>query len=318
MTRKVNAREAADDIRRGMADPEMIEKYGLSSAELKGLHKALKVTKLFGRKTKDRGAPEGAQRTCPSCGKLLPFDHLQAGQRERPGTSISALPGRVETWTRKPFVLVTSGAVAGALIIFLMTAVGFPIIKSAPLTSLTTQSQDTNESAQALANIADLKSRIDQKESMIKNLQRKGVDDQKQLTALQRERDHAQEAQRIEKQERVDALREKNQTERQLSAKIEKLEKEKKDLHAKLNAVTLKMRLKNEEDIANKARKPGDLLTLARAGNSVAQYRVGLAYYKGRDGFRNDPSAGEYWFERAAERGHPEAQKWKNQLDNSR
>jgi len=48
MTRKVNAREAAYDLRSGMSPAELMKKYGLSLNQLHSILESLKATRLLG------------------------------------------------------------------------------------------------------------------------------------------------------------------------------------------------------------------------------------------------------------------------------
>ena len=79
MTRKINALEAAADIRSNMADSELMDKYHLSPEELDSLRESLKATKLLVDGDQDiplatDEEPEPETWMCISCGKFQNFD----------------------------------------------------------------------------------------------------------------------------------------------------------------------------------------------------------------------------------------------------
>jgi hypothetical protein len=93
-------------------------------------------------------------------------------------------------------------------------------------------------------------------------------------------------------------------------AKTRELEQQRDKTLVELGAMIEAERLAQETKVADDVNDRPGLLRLAEAGNSVAQYRVGLYHRWGhmRWGFGTDQNVAVKWLQKAARQGHPVAQ----------
>lgn len=348
MTRKVNALDAADDIRRGMTPPEMMKKYGLSSVELRGLYKELKATNFLRGEAKDADAPSGREvgsrpRKCPSCGKGVPLaqdrcpDCGALAPRPRPERQLDVpepkMPyplGLVETWKRKPVVLFTSGVVTGALVMVLVVVAGAMVMNRGLSSGPIPKSQSTQdngraqtkiqilvpEKSEASARNIRLEQELEQRQQEIAQL--KKVEGQ----ARQQKEDLAAEKARVSRQ-----LEEKQKRLDQALAKTRDLEKERNSAWARIQDPqrqkdetkldlerALETRLLDDVKMFDQVRSTSEAVCMAILGNTEAQFRVGVCYYNGAqlkkkwDRFPRDGRIGVEWLRSAARKGHVQAQ----------
>jgi len=257
-----------------MTAPELMDKYGLSPKELQSLSKSLKSTKLLGRAAKDGIVPSGREVerspwTCPSCGKLLPFDQPPREQPGRPEAHTGALSGRVNTWTRKPLVLITSGALA---ILFLLAA-GSLVMKSGLLKGPATIDQGQDDEGEILNRVTDLERQLSQSRQEIEVLK---ADNTKALGLIENEKKQALNVSKFAEKEREKALAEIRKLEQERDREKNRsmsLDKRFKEEQAKVQQKEsiLQIRLQDEKRIAGTARRFSDLLYFADRGNAEAQ-----------------------------------------------